>query len=98
MVVYFLFGDASNLQWARYDFANQSLMTIFLGSIIIKSNRNKLLNIIVKIFMGIAFFKLMLNAYGFIDMDAFNKINNAYFSGGAIVGCILIFLLYRRYE
>ena len=98
MVPYFLFGDADDMQWARYDFANQSLMTILLCALVIRAYRDKLTRIIAKIFMGIASFKLLFNSYGFIDMGVFDKINNAYWTGGVIVGCIIIFLIYRSYE
>ena len=98
MVVYFLFGNASDMQWARYDFANQSLMTIILCALVMRAYKDRSTHIIVKLFMGIALFKLLFNAYGFIDMDVFDKINNAYWTGGAIVGCIIIFLIYGRYE
>ena len=30
MFIYFLFGDAENLQWARYDFATEAFCTMFL--------------------------------------------------------------------
>ena len=95
MVFYFLFGDADSLQWARYDFANQSLMTILLCILVIRAYRDKFTRILAKIFMGIALFKLLFNAYGFIDMEVFSKINNAYWTGGAIVGCLVAFLIYR---
>ena len=97
MFIYFLFGDAENLQWARYDFATEAFCTMFLCIMLLRSVRDKGIIIAIKIFMGISIFKLLFNAYGFINPNVFDKVNNYHWTGGAIGGCILIFIIYKLY-
>jgi membrane associated rhomboid family serine protease len=97
MFIYFILANANSLQWNRFDFANQGVMVLLLCYMLLKSQRDKGVRIAVQIFMGIALFKVLFNLYGFIDMNIFETANNSHWSGGAIGGCILVFLIYKRY-
>ena len=47
--------------------------------------------------MGIAVVELLFNIYSFIDIEGFNKINSYHEAGAIVVGCIVIFLIYKNY-
>ena len=97
MAIYFLFGDPDSYYWTSYDFVIQSWIIFYFSGLLLNVFRDKLMLISLKIIMGTALMKLLFNLYSFYDVDVFNKINRSYESGGIIVFCILIFLIYHYY-
>jgi hypothetical protein len=95
--IYMLFGDPDSFNWGSYYFCVWNLIIIWISSMAIKIYRDKLHGIIVKIIMGISLSKFFLNAYSFFDINIFNKINRSYEIGAVMVGCIIIFLIYKKY-
>lgn len=81
--------------WDSYYFMNLNLLVIYLSILGLKCYRDKLSRIIVKVFLGVAMGKLLLNLFSFMDMDIFDKINTSSEAGAIIVSCIVVFLIYR---
>ena len=98
VAIYMLFGDPDCFYWGGFYYCTFSFTVVWLGSMVLKSTRDKLLTILVKIIMGISLFSLVLNLYSFFDVEIFNKINRAYETGGVIVGSVIIFLTHNRNE
>lgn len=98
MSIYFLFGDPDSFFWCGFYFSLWNFISVYLCSLALKSYRDLLLRIVLKIIMGISLAKLFFSIYSFFDIDIYNKINRSYESGGFLVGCILIFLIYTKYE
>jgi hypothetical protein len=108
--IYLIFskaGDTSDMnlkdalvieRWDSYYFINLNLLVIYLSRLALKSYRDKLTRIIIQVFIGVSWVKLLLNLYSFIDMDVFDKINTSSEAGAIIVSCIVVFLIYRSNE
>jgi heme/copper-type cytochrome/quinol oxidase subunit 4 len=105
--IYLIFGKAGDTSdmilkdahiielWDSYYFMNLNLLVIYLSILGLKCYRDKLSRIIVKVFLGVAIGKLLLNLYSFMDMNSFDKINTSSEAGAIIVSCIVVFLIYR---
>jgi hypothetical protein len=108
--IYLIFGKAGDTsdmipkdaleieRWDSYYFINLDLLVIYLSILGLKCYRDKLHRIIVKVFLGVAMGKLLLNLFSFVDMDIFDKINTSSEAGVIIVSCIVVFLIYRSNE
>jgi hypothetical protein len=96
MCLYFVVGDSVGIDWARYDFATEAMLVIFLGALLLRTTRDRFLRFPIKVFVGIGIFKLLFNIYGFIDSDIMRNANDSFWIGGMLVGCILSFLIYNK--
>lgn len=97
MVVYFLFGKIGSIFWDGLYFCTWNSVLVYLCHLLINKFRDKLLNIILKLIMGVSVFKLIFSIYSFFDIEIYNTINNSYHAGGVIVSCMVIFLIYRNH-
>jgi len=96
VAAYMIFADVDSDIWGSFYFCVWNLICLWFGHLLLKSYRDKILSIVIKIIMGVSILKLFLNVYSFFDIDIFNKINRSHEAGGVVVGCILIFLIYSN--
>ena len=103
--VYLVFGEAvcssevpTNIVelWDSYYFCIWNFGVLYGGNLIIKAYKDFIINVLIKVLMGVSFIQLTLNLYSFVDMAIFDKINTSGETGAIIVSCIVVFLIYRR--
>ena len=82
--------------WDSYYFCIWNYGVLYFGNLIVKAYKDKIINILMKVLMGVSFIQLSLNLYSFFDMMIFDKINTSSITGAIIVSCIVVFLIYRR--
>jgi len=97
-VIYDLFHIHGNSFWASYYYVTWNLIGIYAFRYILKSSKDKLLRVIMKIFMGVTVFELILNTYSFFNIERFRELNHTKELGCAVVCCVIIFLIYSRHE
>ena len=105
MGAYMIFGVSiegeSSLEdfWSSWDFTVNDLMVILLILCpSIKAVKNKPLSIALKLFMGIAVFKLVFDLCSFFYPDVFHVLNQGYEIGGILVITVVIhFIILKRY-
>jgi hypothetical protein len=96
LVVYIVLGDPDNSLWSSFYYVTWNALVLYLGNIVLRSQRDLITKIIIKLFMGVALVGVIFNLYRVIDIEGYNSINRGWEVGIIMACAALIFLIYSK--
>jgi len=102
IIIYKIFGVSDidrpeeSAIWDSIYFCTMNALFFWMGHLILKAYRDKLLKLIIEIILSVITIEAVLNLYSVVNIDGFNKLNQLHEIGAITILFVLIFLIYSK--